>query len=857
MVEKLGGWAKYFPSAFTSPIRALNAWEDLNVNLYLGVGAEKNLVYIKSGNPAVGGTFTGTGSISGQTLTITAVTSGTLSVGSIISGTNVQQNTFITALGSGSGGVGTYTVNASQTVASTTVTAVSPLSSADITPAYDATSSTVDVSTVANSTTVTIKESNRFVGTGSITSGGFSGTGSIAGTTLTITAVTATGLAVGSIISGTGVAANTYITAFGSGSGDVGTYTVSVSQTVASTTISSSPTLTITAVTSGALTVGMPIAGSGISYGTYVVSFATGSGGVGKYILNNSYTLGPQTINGQVAISSYDSVYIQTPISVGGIVLFGVYQVSGGGQSLYTIEAATPATTTVNDGGAVATFTSVSGQSTITVTLNDHNYYVGSTFVVLISTTIGGLTLYGSYVVQSVPSVNTFTIQASALANANTTVAMNGGLASYYYYVGKGPPSLGGGYGSGPFGVGGYGVGSQTATHAGLLLTTSDWFLDNFGQILIANPYNGPLYLWDPSSGLQNATIITQAPPVNAGFFIAMPERQIVAWGSTVTGIQDPLLLRWCDIEDYTVWTASSTNQAGSYRIPSGNRIVACIQASQQALIFTDIDLYAMQYVQPPLVYGFNKIASGCGLISPKAVAQQGPNVYWMSQRQFFMATGQGVQVIDCPVWDYVYQNLDFANVNKIRAASNSQFHEITWYFPSILTGTGEVSNYVKFNTLENVWDFGALARTAWIDQSVLGPPIGAGTDNYIYQHEISQSADGLAMPSYFQTSYVTFNNAEDFVYVDYMIPDMKWGYYDSTNPAQVDYYINVVNYPSDTPVQYGPYSATVSTEVLNSVRFRGRYAQFQIGDNAPGNPGTYFWRIGNIRYRANPDGRR
>jgi len=66
--------------------------------------------------------FIGTGSISGTTLNISAVTSGTLAVGSVIAGTGVTFGTTITAFGSGSGGTGTYTVNKSQTTSSTTIT---------------------------------------------------------------------------------------------------------------------------------------------------------------------------------------------------------------------------------------------------------------------------------------------------------------------------------------------------------------------------------------------------------------------------------------------------------------------------------------------------------------------------------------------------------------------------------------------------------------------------------------------------------------------------------------------------------------------------------------------------------------
>ncbi|MEI7296586.1 hypothetical protein WCQ02_30970 [Paraburkholderia tropica] len=64
-----------------------------------------------------------TGSIAGTTLTVTAVASGTVMVGQTLSGTGITAGTLITALGTGSGSTGTYTVQTSQTVSSTTITA--------------------------------------------------------------------------------------------------------------------------------------------------------------------------------------------------------------------------------------------------------------------------------------------------------------------------------------------------------------------------------------------------------------------------------------------------------------------------------------------------------------------------------------------------------------------------------------------------------------------------------------------------------------------------------------------------------------------------------------------------------------
>jgi hypothetical protein len=160
---------------------------DNGVNVYIVDDTYRYCWFIS--NPSAA-TFTG--SISTTTLTVTSVLSGTIAVGQAIFGQGVSQNTVITALGTGSGGVGTYTVSNSQTVASTTINSVAS-------PAIV--------------------------------------TGAISGTTLTVSAVTSGTLRIGQTIDGTGVTDGTIIKAFGTGSGGVGTYTVSASQTVSSTTI--------------------------------------------------------------------------------------------------------------------------------------------------------------------------------------------------------------------------------------------------------------------------------------------------------------------------------------------------------------------------------------------------------------------------------------------------------------------------------------------------------------------------------------------------------------------------------------------------------------------------------------------
>lgn len=75
-----------------------------------------------------------TGSIAGTTLTVTGTPTGTIVAGQSISGGTISANTFIIGYGTGTGGAGTYTVNNTQTVASTSITT----QSGDYTPVYQA-----------------------------------------------------------------------------------------------------------------------------------------------------------------------------------------------------------------------------------------------------------------------------------------------------------------------------------------------------------------------------------------------------------------------------------------------------------------------------------------------------------------------------------------------------------------------------------------------------------------------------------------------------------------------------------------------------------------------------------------------
>ena len=491
-----------------------------------------------------------------------------------------------------------------------------------------------------------------------------------------------------------------------------------------------------------------------------------------------------------------------------------------------------------------------SASSTVDVIFPYSNASVSSTQSFYSTVSVGGLSISGDYTVYQNLGVDEFNFVAQNAATSSATAFDNSGSISMQYFIAATPGTPSTAFGANAFGSGSFGGISVPGT-SGTGLGAADWFLDNWGEQLIACPVGGALYYWQPNGAIPNAQYIQNAPISNNGVFVAMPQRQLVAWGSSFTSVIDPLMVRWSDVENYTTWTARSTNQAGSYRIPSGSRIISGMQAMQQGLFWTDLDLWSMQYIGPPGVYGFNKISTNCGLIAPKAAGQMNNMIYWMSQKQFYMMGGQGAIPLACPVWDVIFQNLDQNNVNKIRCAPNTTFNEIFWFYPSS-SGGGEVDSYVKLNIVLNQWDYGLLGRTAWIDQSALGLPIGAGTDNILYQHETGYSAAGQTMNSTFTTGYFSAADADQMVFIDQIWPDMKFGPYNSLPNETIYITVNATYYPTDTPISYGPYAMTQGIPYINC-RVRGRLFSITIQSN---NASETFWRLGRIRYRYAQDGK-
>lgn len=557
-------------------------------------------------------------------------------------------------------------------------------------------------------------------------------------------------------------------------------------------------------------------------------------------------------------ITQYDTVFLNVPVTIGGLVLSGLYSVyTNISTTSYTIRAGANATASVSaPGGAIPNFTTTNGSAAVSVGLIGHGLSIGSDIIFPLSTTVGGVTISGRYLVQSIASADAFVITANVAASSGAgPTNMNGGNAGFQYQLALGPQVAGAAYGAGAYGAGAYGFGTAISGQTGTDVGSSNWSLDNWGELLIAAPDIGGIYYWGQANGYFNASNISTAPFYNTGIFISIAQQVIVSFGSTEDssiGIyHDPMLVRWCDVGNFFDWTATVTNQAGKYRIPTGSRLVGGAATPHRNLIWSDLDLWSMDYIGSTLAFGFNKIGSNCGIISKHAHAQLSDVVYWMGNSGFFALSGNGVQALPCPVWDAVFQDLDATNISKCHACANTAFSEIWFFFPSASRASGKCDSYAKFNAAENTWDTGLLDRSAWIDQSVLGNPIATTSDSLVYLHETGVDADGSEMLSSFETGWFYVDGGREIVFVDRIYPDFRWGLFNGTQNSAVNITVKAVMYPGNTPDTYGPFTVTQADNFI-SQRLRARQIMLKVDISDIGS----FARLGLVRVRWSPDGR-
>jgi hypothetical protein len=388
-------------------------------------------------------------------------------------------------------------------------------------------------------------------------------------------------------------------------------------------------------------------------------------------------------------------------------------------------------------------------------------------------------------------------------------------------------------------------------------LPLREWSLDLWGTDVMAVPSQGPLMYWSTSANITSrATIVTAAPSVNLIVRLASEARHVLLYGThDVSGSYNPLLIRWCSQEDFTDWTPSATNTAGDYPLPSrGSEIRAVNRVNDKTAILTDNDLFIQSYIGGNDVFGFTAAGERCGVISRNAAVEYGGVLYWMSGNgQFYKYDGR-LQSLPCTVLRYIYDNLDTAYTSKIYAGTNSTFDEIIWFYPTTESPDGENNRYVIYNTREDHWSIGAMARCVWEDSGTFEYPLAIdGTASNLYYQESGYTADTSALAANLEGAYFMQRAGDELLFANKFVPDFS----NLSDNTPYSGFLNISfkarKYPGGPVTTKGPFPVTGSTQ-KTSVRLRGRELAFQIQSSTSSNVP---WRMGQFRMAIEPDGQR
>ena len=430
------------------------------------------------------------------------------------------------------------------------------------------------------------------------------------------------------------------------------------------------------------------------------------------------------------------------------------------------------------------------------------------------------------------------------------------------------------------------GWGQASSVQTSVRLDPANWSLDNFGEILVATMHNGPTFTWNPASAnpLQTRAVINASMPQRSVMTIVSDrDRHLVHLGTTTTiggAVQDKMVIRFSDQEDFEVYAPTSTNTAGTFRLDAGTKIIGAVRAKDYILILTDDAAYSMQFVGPPFTFSIRKVGSNCGCLGQHAIVFAQGIVFWMGDSGGFFAFDGTVISMPSLVEDFVFTTggdnlgLNYDQDETVFASHNSLFQEINWFYTK--ANSTLIDRIVTYNYGDKVWTTGSLARTTWADASVYDKPyateyVAAATPTFpivngvslgasiFYQHEtgvneVDSAGAETAIPAFIRSGDFDLDMDGDgqyFLKINRFIPDFK----NLEGNCKVTLFLR--NYPADTTTlkgqtTIGPFTVDSSTDKIDT-RGRARLASIKIeNDGVDEN-----WRYGIFRVDIQPDGRR
>jgi len=360
----------------------------------------------------------------------------------------------------------------------------------------------------------------------------------------------------------------------------------------------------------------------------------------------------------------------------------------------------------------------------------------------------------------------------------------------------------------------------------------------------------------------------SDCPIIQNTIFVADVSRFVFAFGCNDYGstVQDPMLVRWSDQESVTQWTPSATNQAGSIRLSHGSDIITCVQTRQEIVVFTDSSLYSLQYQGPPVVWSSQLLGDNISIIGPNAAVVASGVIYWMGVEKFYKYDGR-VQTMRCDLLRHIFQDINLAQASQVLAGTNEGFNEVWWFYCS--QNSTAIDLYVIYNYSEDVWSYGTLGRTAWLDSGLRDHPIAATYSNNLVDHEQGYddnvSGTPVAINAVIGSAEFDIDDGDHFGFVWRMLPDITFRGSTVTSPQVTMTLIPMQNAGSgyNNPISVGGNSdATVtrtSTSVIEQftgqvyVRVRGRQMILQVESTQLG----CAWQLGSPRIDIKQDGRR
>ena len=357
--------------------------------------------------------------------------------------------------------------------------------------------------------------------------------------------------------------------------------------------------------------------------------------------------------------------------------------------------------------------------------------------------------------------------------------------------------------------------------------------------------------------------------PIQQNYIVVSDiNRFVFALGCTEYGATtfNPMLVRWADQESVTDWTPSATTQAGFLQLSHGSQIVTAIQSRQEILVWTDSSLYSMQYVGAPIVWKADLVGDNISIAGQNAVAYANGVSYWMGVDKFYKYDGR-TQTMRCDLRQHIFSDINTAQFDQVCAGTNEGFNEVWWFYCS--ADSNEVNRYAVYNYAEDIWYYGSLARTAWLDSGLSTTPIAATYLNNLVNHETGydDDASGTAVPIEASITSAEFDidDGQKFMFIYRMLPDVTFRNSTAASPSITMTLYPLQNsgsgYNDPTSVGGSNYAAvtrtaTVPVEAFTGqvfVRVRGRQLAIKVSSDALG----VAWQLGSPRIDIRPDGLR